>query len=215
MPEELTEKQQEILDFINEFAKNNGYPPTVQEIMTKFNFASPTAVTSHLSALEKKGHIRKAGRRARGIEVLSHAELPDEHASIDDFITVPLIGTVRAGENMIAAEAVEDRYLFPKFIAREDGVFLMKVKGDSMINAHIADGDYVLVKPAQDANNGDIVVATYRNDSTGSDDVTVKRFVRGNDGITLMPENEDYEPIRAEEVSVAGKVIAVIRLNIS
>ncbi|MEK6795705.1 MAG: transcriptional repressor LexA [Spirochaetota bacterium] len=210
MPEELTEKQQEILDFINDFTRDNGYPPTVQEIMTKFNFASPTAVTSHLSALEKKGHIRKAGRRARGIEVLSHVS-----ESTDDLIDVPLVGMVRAGENMIAAEAVEDRFLFPKFIAREDGVFLMKVKGDSMINAHISEGDYILVKPAQDANNGDIVVATYRNESTGSDDVTVKRFFRGKDGITLKPENDDYEPIRAPEVSIAGKVIAVIRLNVS
>ncbi|MBI4978156.1 MAG: transcriptional repressor LexA [Spirochaetes bacterium] len=210
MSEQLTDKQREMLEFIESYAKQQGYPPTVQEIMHHFNFASPNAVTSQLAALEKKGHIRKAGRRARGIEVLN----PTNTLETGDLINVPLLGSVMAGPNMIADSAVEDRMLFPKFIAREDGVFLMKVKGDSMINAHIADGDYVLVKPSIDANNGEIIVATYRNEDTGSDDVTVKRFFREKDHIRLAPENDEYKPILCETVTIVGKVIAVIRLNI-
>lgn len=202
----LTEKQKSIFDFLRYFTDENGYPPTVKEIMTKFNFASPTAVTMHLSALEKKGFIKKKGKLARGIVII------DSKPKAGDTVTIPLLSCeVKAGYNMIALdEGIEDMFVFSKSIVKDENSFLMRVNGDSMIDAHIEDNDFVLVKPAHDANNGDIVVAIIETDN--GEEITVKRIFKEEKHIKLVAENKNYAPIITENVRIVGKVTAVLRL---
>ena len=211
---ELTEKQREIYNFLTRFMTENGYPPTVKEIMIHFNFASPTAVTTHLTALEKKGYVKKTDKRARGSVPINN-NTNTLSADFSDIINIPLLGNeVKAGLLMdVADEIVEEVFALPLSIAKNDGNFLMKVSGDSMIDAHIQDGDMVLVNPANiTPNNGDIVVA--KIDDNGSEEITIKRFFRDKDHIRLVSENKNYEPIILESVSIVGKVIGLIRLNI-
>lgn len=210
MGKEPTEKQKNMLAFLEDYAKRMGYPPTVSEIQRHFKFASPNAVTTHLKALLRKGLIRQSpGNTARSY-VTNTVDTPN-----GEMVRVPLLGDVQAGKPIIAPETVEDTLIFPKFIAREDGVFLMRVKGDSMIKIGINEGDYILVKPASDASDGQVVVASVYDDNTSSDEVTVKRFFRERDRIRLVAENDDYEPIYAESVHIYGKVIGVIRLDVN
>lgn len=205
---EITEKQKQILDFIKDFHKGKGYPPTVKEIMTHFNFASPTSVTTQLMALEKKGYIKKNDNRARGIIPVGFDRISQD----DDFVKVPLIGDVKAGELMaVCDEDVSETYLLPKSFVNEENVFLMKVHGDSMINAYIKDNDLILVKKTQNVYNKDIVVAIVNIDE--GEEITVKRFFQEKNKIKLMPENQDYKPIIADSVKIVGKVISVFRLN--
>lgn len=210
---ELTEKQREIYNFLTRFMTENGYPPTVKEIMIHFNFASPTAVTTHLTALEKKGYVKKTDKRARGsVPISANNTLNNDYA---DIINIPLLGNeVKAGLLMdVSDEVVEEVFALPLSIAKNDGNFLMKVSGDSMIDAHIQDGDMVLVNPANiTPNNGDIVVA--KIDDNGSEEITIKRFFRDKDNVRLVSENKNYPPIILESVSIVGKVIGLIRLNI-
>ncbi len=205
---ELTDKQKDILNFLRKFTNENGYPPTVKEMMAKFNFASPTAVTTHLIALEKKGYVKKVGNRARG-------SVPVKRNKDYDMVNIPLLSNeVKAGLLMdVAEEIVEDTFALPKSIAQDEGNFLIKVVGDSMIDAHIKEGDMVLVNPKNiEPNNGDIVVA--KIDNNGNEEITIKRFFRENDYIKLVSENKDYPPIQQEKISIVGKVVGLIRLNV-
>lgn len=205
---ELTDKQKDILNFLRKFTNENGYPPTVKEMMAKFNFASPTAVTTHLIALEKKGYVKKVGNRARG-------SVPVKRNKDYDMVNIPLLSNeVKAGLLMdVAEEIVEDTFALPKSIAQDEGNFLIKVVGDSMIDAHIKEGDMVLVNPKNiEPNNGDIVVA--KIDNNGNEEITIKRFFRENDYIKLVSENKDYPPIQQEKIYIVGKVVGLIRLNV-
>lgn len=205
---ELTDKQKDILNFLRKFTNENGYPPTVKEMMAKFNFASPTAVTTHLTALEKKGYVKKVGNRARG-------SVPVNRNKNYDMVNIPLLSNeVKGGLLMdVAEEIVEDTFSLPKSIAQDEGNFLIKVVGDSMIGAHIKEGDMVLVNPKNlEPNDGDIVVAKINNN--GNEEITVKRFFRENNYIKLVSENKDYPPIQQEKISIVGKVVGLIRLNV-
>lgn len=208
---ELTDKQKEMLDFMRKFTNENGYPPTVKEMMARFNFASPTAVTTHLIALEKKGFIKKTGNRARG-------SVPVNRNKNYDMVNIPLLSKLsreaNAGVLMDSAEEiVEDTFTLPKSIAKDEGNFLIKVVDDSMIDAHIKEGDMVLVNPINvNPNNGDIVVARIENN--GNEEITIKRFFRENDYIELVSENKNYPPIRLGNVPIIGKVVGLIRLNL-
>ena len=206
---ELTDKQKHILNFLQKFMNENGYPPTVKEIMVHFNFASPTAVTTHLTALEKKGYVKKTGKRARGSVPINTVEKKD------NLIKIPLLtNEVKAGLLMdVSDESYEDFFPLPESIAQNENNFLMKVKGDSMIDAHIKEGDMVLVNPSNiEPQNGDIVVA--KIDDNGDEEITVKRFFKENDCIKLVAENKEYPPIIQEKVSIVGKVVGLIRLKI-
>lgn len=205
---ELTDKQKDILNFLRKFTNENGYPPTVKEMMARFNFASPTAVTTHLIALEKKGYVKKVGNRARG-------SVPVKRNKDYDMVNIPLLSNeVKAGLLMdVAEEIVEDTFALPKSIAQDEENFLIKVVGDSMIDAHIKEGDMVLVNPKNiEPNNGDIVVA--KIDNNGNEEITIKRFFRENDYIKLVSENKDYPPIQQEKINIVGKVVGLIRLNV-
>ena len=208
---ELTDKQRDMLDFMRKFTNENGYPPTVKEMMARFNFASPTAVTTHLIALEKKGFIKKTGNRARG-------SVPVNRNRTYDMVNVPLLSKLskEAVAGLLsdsAEEIVEDTFSLPKSIAQDEGNFLIKVVGDSMIGAHIKEGDMVLVNPKNlEPNEGDIVVAKIENN--GNEEITIKRFFRENDYIKLVSENENYPPIIQGNISIVGKVVGLIRLNL-
>ncbi|ACN83122.1 transcriptional repressor LexA [Brachyspira hyodysenteriae] len=206
---ELTDKQRDIFNFLQKFTNENGYPPTVKEIMVHFNFASPTAVTTHLTALEKKGYVKKTGKRARG-----SVPIDSSGKGNHNMIKIPLLANeVKAGLLMdVADETVEETYSLPKSIAQDENNFLMKVIGDSMINAHIKEGDMVLVHPSNEADNGDIVVA--KIDDNGNEEITIKRFFREKDCVKLVSENNNYPPIERESISIVGKVIGLIRLKI-
>ena len=206
---ELTDKQKHILNFLQKFMNENGYPPTVKEIMLHFNFASPTAVTTHLTALEKKGYVKKTGKRARGSVPINTIEKKD------NLIKIPLLtNEVKAGLLMdVSDESYEDFFPLPQSIAQDENNFLMKVKGDSMIDAHIKEGDMVLVNPSDiEPQNGDIVVA--KIDDNGDEEITIKRFFKEKDCIKLVAENKEYPPIIQEKVSIVGKVVGLIRLKI-
>ncbi|ADK31764.1 transcriptional repressor LexA [Brachyspira pilosicoli] len=206
---ELTDKQKHILNFLQKFMNENGYPPTVKEIMVHFNFASPTAVTTHLTALEKKGYVKKTGKRARGSVPINTVEKKD------NLIKIPLLtNEVKAGLLMdVSDESYEDFFPLPESIAQNENNFLMKVKGDSMIDAHIKEGDMVLVNPSNiEPQNGDIVVA--KIDDNGDEEITIKRFFKEKDCIKLVAENKEYPPIIQEKVSIVGKVVGLIRLKI-
>ncbi len=198
----LTDAQKRVLDFVRQFASRQGYPPTIREIMRRFRLASPRGVQKHLERLVDKGYLHKAPRSARGLDVVGRT-------SGGATRLVPLVGRVRAGEPHPAEENVEDRIALDRSLARWDNAFLLRVEGDSMIGAHIAEGDLALVRPQPNAQNGDIVVALV------GDEATVKRFHKAGGAITLRPENPRHRPIAVKaggpEVRIVGKVVAIIR----
>ena len=195
----LTDKQQAILDFINEYVEENGFPPSVREIGRKFGIY-PATVQDHISALERKGCLQKKRFQSRTLSVPASSRRPG----------IPIIGRVAAGVPLLAQQNIEDTVQLPKEWAPA-GAFLLKVQGNSMEGAHILDGDYVLVHPQQMAANGEIVVALI------GEEATVKRFYRTDQGITLKAENPNYEPIEIERSEAAsfkviGKVMGVLRV---
>src|SRR2546425_10201342 len=200
----LTEKQQAILDFINEYVEDNGFPPSVREIGRHFGIY-PATVQDHISALERKGYLHKKRFQSRTLSVPASSR---PASSIEGGI--PIVGRVAAGLPLLAQENIEDMIQLPKDWAPA-GAFLLKVQGNSMEGAHILDGDYVLVHPNQTAANGEIVVVLI------GDEATVKRFYRTERGITLKAENPKYEPIKIERgeatsFSIVGKVMGVLRV---
>lgn len=200
----LSNRQQAILDFIKSEVRDKGYPPSVREIGEAVGLASSSTVHGHLERLEKKGLIRRDPTKPRAIEITdgddSHNQFPLSIAR------VPLIGKVTAGEPILATENIEEYFPLPSHVVADQTVFMLSVSGDSMIEAGILDGDYVIVRQQQTANNGDIVVAM-----TEEDEATVKTFYKEKDHIRLQPENPALEPIRLKNVTILGKVIGVFR----
>lgn len=200
---EVTRRQAEILDFIRAEIHRKGYPPSVREIGEAVGLSSSSTVHSHLAALEAKGLVRRDPSKPRALEVL---DFRDNERAVDygQVRAVPLVGSVAAGQPILASENIEQTMSLPVEIA-EENTFLLRVRGESMIEAGIFHGDFVVVRQQPTAENGDIVVAMI------DEEATVKTFYREADRIRLQPENSSMEPIYAREVSVLGKVVALFR----
>jgi repressor LexA len=196
----LTGRQQQILDYIRDHLKRNGYPPSVREIGLATGLSSSSTVHLHLTQLEEKGWIRRDPTKPRAIEVLDKAE---EEAI--ETITLPILGKVAAGEPLTAVENIEGYFSVPAEFIGRGRHFILKVKGDSMIDAGILDGDMVIVRSQPVANNGEIVVALLDGEAT------VKRFYRNDEYVELRPENTALQPIISRNVSLAGVVEGLIR----
>lgn len=201
----VSERQEEILRFIKEEVRLKGYPPSVREIGQAVGLASSSTVHGHLERLEKKGLIRRDPTKPRAIEILDNDE--DELSEFSSSIArVPVIGKVTAGAPILASENIEDYFPLPTHLVGDHNVFMLNIIGDSMIDAGIRDGDYVIVRQQPTAQNGDIVVAM-----TEDEEATVKRFYKEMDHIRLQPENEALQPILLERVTILGKVIGLFR----
>lgn len=200
----ISNRQQSILDFIKNEVKDKGYPPSVREIGEAVGLASSSTVHGHLERLEKKGMIRRDPTKPRAIEILGEDEAASMFAL--SVARVPLIGKVTAGAPITATENIEDYFPLPSHFVGDNNVFMLSVRGESMIEAGIHSGDYVIVKQQNTANNGEIVVAM-----TEDDEATVKTFYKERDHIRLQPENETMEPIRLKNVTILGKVIGLFR----
>jgi repressor LexA len=206
---EMTKRQQQILDFIRAELHRRGYPPSVREIGEAVGLSSSSTVHSHLAALESKGFIRRDPSKPRALEVL---DFRDTDSAIDfgSVRAVPVVGQVAAGQPILASENIEATLPLPVELVGES-TFILRVRGDSMIDAGILDGDFVVVRQQPTATNGDIVVAMIDSDASGEPEATVKRFFRESDRIRLQPENATMEPIYARDVTVLGKVVALFR----
>ncbi|KKI91952.1 XRE family transcriptional regulator [Bacillus sp. SA1-12] len=201
----LSKRQQDILSFIKDEVQKKGYPPSVREIGEAVGLASSSTVHGHLARLESKGLIRRDPTKPRAIEILEEEETL--HIPKSKVVNVPVIGKVTAGLPITAIENVEEYFPLPdRYINDDDHVFMLEIMGESMIEAGILDGDMVIVRQQQTANNGDIVVAM-----TEEDEATCKRFFKERDYIRLQPENSTMEPIILRNVSILGKVIGVYR----
>jgi repressor LexA len=208
MPTDITTRQQEILDFILKTVADRGYPPSVREMGEAVGLSSPSTVHSHLSSLVKAGYLRRDPSKPRAIEVIDPGESvssPGLHrAAVRD---VPLVGRIAAGSPVLAEEDVEEIYPLPAEIVGRDPVFMLRVKGDSMIDAGILDGDFVVVRRQSDANDGDIVAALIEGE-----EATVKRLQRRDGKVALIAENPAYAPMMfTDGVEVLGRVVSVLR----
>lgn len=200
----ITAKQQEILEYIKDTILKKGYPPAVREICEAVQLKSTSSVHSHLETLERNGYIRRDPTKPRTIEII------DECFNLTrrEMVNVPLVGTVAAGQPILAEENIQNYFPIPVDMLPNTELFMLKVKGESMINAGIFDGDQVIVSMQPTANNGDIVVALL------DDSATVKRFYKEDGHYRLQPENDTMEPIIADDVKIQGKVIGLVRLGI-
>ena len=209
----LSKRQQEIYDFVVSYAAKHGYPPTVREIGEEVGLASPSTVHAHLANLERAGMLRRDPTKPRALEVVGRERdsgpRPMRTATPDPR-RLPLVGDIAAGGPLLAEENIEDYLAVPEPLTAGGDEFLLRVKGESMIDAGILDGDYVVVQKQQTARDGDIVVALAGNDEA-ADEATVKRFFRENGRIRLQPENETLEPLYPTHVQILGKVIGVFR----
>jgi repressor LexA len=197
---DLTKRQQEIFEYIRKYAAKTGYPPTVREIGKAVGLHSSSTVHAHLANLEKIGLLRRDPTKPRAIELLVGKAKQALRGP-----GLPLVGQVAAGEPILAEENIEEYLELPEVIGGEDGDYILRVKGDSMKDAGILEGDFVVVKKAEDAANGEIVVALLEHEAT------VKRFFREKDRVRLQPENSAYKPIRTKDVELLGKVVGVFR----
>jgi repressor LexA len=205
----LTARQQEIWNYLVEYVDSHGYPPTVREIGEQVGLASPSTVHAHLANLERAGLLRRDPTKPRALELIGRErEQPAAAPSRADVQRLPLVGEIAAGGPLLAEERIEDYVELPERLARGD--FLLRVKGESMIEAGILPGDIVVVRRQQDARNGDIVVALAGDDES-ADEATVKTFYREDGRIRLQPENSALEPIYARNVQILGKVTGVFR----
>jgi repressor LexA len=205
----LTRRQQEIWKFLTDYVDAHGYPPTVREIGEAVGLASPSTVHAHLANLERAGLIKRDPTKPRALE-LRRDPRPEPARAVADVHRLPLVGEIAAGGPLLADQNVEDYVAVPEPLARGGEEFLLRVKGDSMINAGILEGDLVVVRRAQTAEDGDIVVALAGGDET-ADEATVKRFFRDGRRVRLQPENDELEPIYADHVQILGKVTGVFR----
>ena len=203
MTQELSDRQSRILDYIRYVTRMRGYPPSVREIGEAVGLSSSSTVHNHLNQLERRGYIKRDASKSRTVQLVQDAAAEEKRRSA---VPVPVIGHVAAGQPILAEQNIEDHIVLSPDIAQE-GWFLLKVRGDSMINAGIRPGDLVLVRPRQDASDGSIVVALI-----GDDEATVKRLRRSNGKVELLPENPAYDPIVTERVNLVGDVKAVLRL---
>ena len=207
MAVKLTKRQRQILEFIKEQIRTRGYPPSVREVGEAVGLRSSSTVHGHLMRLEEKGLIRRDPTKPRAIEVLDPEFQPEREPAPAPrrWVELPLVGRVTAGQPILAVESIEDVLPFPRELVGDGEAFALRVKGDSMIEAGIFDGDYVIVRRQPTADNGDIVVALL------GDEATVKRFYREGSYIRLQPENRYMEPIRVRDVQILGRVVAVFR----
>jgi repressor LexA len=207
---ELSPRQREILEFVNSHVDANGYPPTVREIGQAVGLTSPSTVHAHLARLESSGLIRRDPTKPRALEVIEGGRSRERTAvtavaAPSRSTVLPLMGDVAAGSGLVADEQIEDMVAVPDQLC-SDADFLLTVKGDSMINAGILDGDFVVVRKQDDARNGEIVVALM-----GDEDATVKRFFRESGRVRLQPENDEMDAMYPEQVKILGTVRAVLR----
>ena len=211
MTEKLTKRQQAVMDSIEKCIREKGYGPTVREICAELGLSSPSTVHVHLKTLEQKGYIVRDPLKSRSISLPTPLAGANAEASniirpsFSKIVDVPLVGNVAAGEPILAEENITDTISLPTDIVGDAPSFMLSVRGESMIEAGINDGDYVVVKEQPVANNGDIVVAIIE------DGATVKRFYREKDHIRLQPENSSMDPIITTDCQIAGKVVAVFR----
>ncbi len=201
MPGKISAKQQEILDCIKENILQKGYPPSVREICDVVHLKSTSSVHSHLETLEKNGYIRRDPTKPRTIEILDD----DFGISRRELVNIPIIGQVTAGQPILAVENIEGYFPLPPEYLHNKNTFMLKVKGESMVNVGIFDGDLILVEEQPTAANNDIVVALV------DDSATVKRFFKENGHIRLQPENDYMDPIIVDDVSILGKVVGLFR----
>ncbi len=205
-PQLLTKRQQEIWEFLVGYVDEHGYPPTVREIGEHVGLASPSTVHAHLANLERAGLIKRDPTKPRALE-LSGRRQPEPATNVR---ALPLLGQIAAGGPLLAEQNVDAYLSVPEPLSRGGEEFLLRVRGDSMVDAGILEGDFVVVRRQQDARDGDIVVALVGEDEW-ADEATVKRFFRESGRIRLQPENQAYEPIYAAHVQILGKVIGVFR----
>ena len=206
----LTARQQEIWKFLTDYVDGHGYPPTVREIGEAVGLASPSTVHAHLANLERAGLIKRDPTKPRALELRRDPRPEPARTAAADVHRLPLVGEIAAGGPLLAEENVVDYLAVPEPLARGGEEFLLRVKGDSMVNAGILDGDLVVVRRQQTAQNGEIVVALAGQDE-GADEATVKRFFREDGRVRLQPENDALEPIYAEHVHILGRVTGVFR----
>lgn len=197
----ISRRQEQILHYIRQETATQGYPPSVREIGRAVGLKSTSTVHGHLSQLERKGYIRRDSSKPRAIEVLPAAGVLPRSASV----AVPLVGRVTAGLPVLAVENIEDYFPLPRNFGEPGTLFMLRVTGDSMIEAGILDGDYVIVRQQENAENGEIIVALI------DDEATIKRFFKEKDKIRLQPENSFMEAIIVDDVSILGKVTGVVR----
>ena len=197
----ITEKQTEILEYIKKEILAKGYPPTVRDICTAVSLKSTSSVHAHLETLEKNGYIRRDPTKPRAIEII------DDNFSLTrrEMVNVPMIGRVAAGEPILATQNIENYFPIPAEFMPNGEVFMLRIKGDSMINAGILDGDWIVVEKINTARNGEIVVALV------DDSATVKTFYKENGHIRLQPENDNLDPIIVPDCTIMGKVISLYR----
>ncbi len=209
----LTDRQREIYDYVVAYVDEHGYPPTVREIGEKVGLASPSTVHAHLANLERAGYIRRDPTKPRALELLGR-ERPAADGSLGEAARVrvlPLVGQVAAGGPLLAEQNVEDHLAVPEPLSSGSGEeFLLRIRGESMIEAGIMPDDYIVVRRQQTAKNGDIVVAL-AGDDEATDEATVKRFFRDGSQIRLQPENRTMEPLFPDHVQILGKVTGVFR----
>jgi repressor LexA len=199
---DLTKRQQEIFDFIKRYSAKYGYPPTVRDIGKAVGLASSSTVHAHLANLERIGLLRRDPTKPRAIELLDRAA-----AGVRGFVQpgLPLVGHVAAGQPILAEENIEEYVQTPQLAGGDEGQYLLKVRGESMKNIGILDGDVVVVRRQDTANDGEIVVALV------GEEATVKRFFQEADHVRLQPENDEMEPIRSRDVQILGRVVGLMR----
>ena len=213
MKKKLSKRQQSIYEYICSYSAEHGYPPSVREIGAAVGLASPSTVHMHLQVLQEQGLIKRYSKKPRAIEVVNNPSEHDEGLHLakvtedpdSNTISLPLVGRVAAGQPILAEQNVEERLNLPTSIVGDASSFVLRVHGESMINAGIFDGDYIVVKEEHDAHDGEIVVALI------DDSATVKTFYREDGRIRLQPENDTMEPIYAENPRILGRVTALIR----
>lgn len=204
---DLTKRQQEIFDFIRRYSAKNGYPPTVRDIGKAVGLASSSTVHAHLANLERIGLLRRDPSKPRAIELLGGA-VGGAVDSVKGMVAgsgLPVVGTVAAGQPVLAEANIDEYVAVPDVAGGRDGEYVLRVRGESMKNAGILEGDLVVVHPQEHATDGDVIVALI------GEEATVKRFFRERDHIRLQPENETMEPIRSKEVQVLGRVVGLMR----
>ena len=206
----LTARQQEIWQFLVEYTDGHSYPPTVREIGEAVGLASPSTVHAHLANLERAGMLKRDPSKPRALDLIGHRSVAATAPQpVEEILRLPLLGQIAAGSPLLAEENVEDRIAVPEPLGR-GADFLLTVRGDSMIEAGILDGDTLVVRKQEDASNGDVVVALVGDDESANE-ATVKTFYRESGRIRLQPENSALEPIYADHVQVLGKVVGVFR----
>jgi repressor LexA len=201
---DLTKRQQEIFDFIKKYSAGHGYPPTVRDIGKAVGLASSSTVHAHLANLEKLGLVRRDPTKPRAIELLDRA-MDAAKSAVTGQGGLPLVGRVAAGVPITAEQNIEDYIQVPPILGGDEGQFILAVRGDSMVDAGILDGDFVVVRQQDTAQDGEIIVALVEEEAT------VKRFFRESDHIRLQPENSTMDPIIARDVTILGRVVGVFR----